>query len=110
SKVWKFFGHFEELPKNLVKDNCPAEDNTAFPDSFEYTVQPGDGEDVSDLYLNKPQPREDTTDSTNPELNLALDVIAGITGTYTSIGAAVFIRECRRTRTVEVYYKCPSRD
>jgi hypothetical protein len=90
SKIWKFFGHFESVPKNLVKDNCPNEDLTAFPDSFEYTVQPDEDENIGDVYLNKPQPREDTTDSSNPELYLALDLIAGLSGTYTSIGAAMF--------------------
>jgi len=89
SNVWRFDAHFSNTPKHLL-DGCDYSDNAeywAFPDNFRYNINNG-SEDTGEVYLTDPAPQDGDEDSSNEELEFALDIIAGA-GTYAAIGAAV---------------------
>jgi hypothetical protein len=89
SKIWKFYGHFEDRPKNLVRDPCSDDYQRASPASFEYVVEVPDTEDNNKLYLTNPEPDDGDGESSNEELGLLFDIIGGVGGTYTAIGSVL---------------------
>lgn len=93
SNIWKFAFHFRERPENLYQDGCTQDTDTYMkphPDNFNFSVYTDSDEDASSLWFDSWEPdNHDDDGSNNDELGLVLDILGGVGGPYTSIGAAV---------------------
>jgi hypothetical protein len=92
SNIWRFNFHFADRPKEYLA-HCYQGNYTEYwasPDSFKLTVEIGGAEDENQITFQGPSPNESVNDdSGNPEQNFALDILGGVGGIYTSLGAAV---------------------
>lgn len=91
SNIWRFQMYFPNRPESIFPDECKSTgvDYRPWPVNFQYDVNIGWNEDPSDLYFTHNEPQDGDGDSDNDELNLALDILGGTSGFYTSVGSAV---------------------
>jgi hypothetical protein len=91
SNIWRFQMYFPNRPESIFDPDCrdSGVDYRPWPVNFQYDVSIGSDEDASDLYFTHNEPQDGDGDSGNDELDLALDILGGVSGFYTSVGAAV---------------------
>ena len=106
TNVWKFAFHFRERPENLYQDGCTQDSETYMkphPHNFKFSIYTASDEETSNLYFDNWDPQSGDSDgSSDNETNLLLDILGGVGGPYTAIGAAVAEYLVADNRTLSV--------
>jgi hypothetical protein len=91
SNIWRFDFHFADRPKEMIGHCTESEYESwwAEPWNFELKAEIQGDEDSGQLYFESEAPQNGDDDSSNDEYEKALDILGGVGGTYTKVGAAI---------------------
>jgi hypothetical protein len=90
--IWRFHFHFNDRPKEFLGP-CQQSQYSSYwaePDSYQLIAEIGGAEDENEITFLAPSPNESTNDDDeNEQYGPALDILDGVGGIYTSLGAAI---------------------